>query len=128
MKAYVFHGHGRAGLEEVAKPQPGPGEVRLRVAATALNHLDVFGRTGTSGPGIRQHHYPHVSGVDVSGVVDVAGAGDFDAAMAMVLGGRLKPVIHAVYSLERTGEALDELEAARQFGKIVIEPAARGGG
>jgi NADPH:quinone reductase-like Zn-dependent oxidoreductase len=348
LKAYVFRGQGRAGLEEVATPEPGPGEVRLRVAAAALNHLDVFGRTGVSGPGIREHHYPHVSGVDVAGTVDVAGAGvedprtgtpvvvyagiscgrcelchrgetsmcrdyrifgeqtwgglaeyaivpaanlmtlpdgfdltaaaaapaafttawrllvtagqirpgervlvvgagggvasaalaialaagaqvyatsssgwkleralalgalsgvnsserdfgdwamevtggrgmdlvvdsvgaatwrrsirslapggrlcvcgatsgdapdisirelyqshrrilgapmggrkDFDAAMAMVLGGRLKPVIHAVYPLERTGEALDELEAGRQFGKIVIEPGARGGG
>jgi NADPH:quinone reductase-like Zn-dependent oxidoreductase len=74
LKAYVFHGQGRAGLEELAAPQPGPGEVRLRVAATALNHLDVFARTGIGGPGIRQHHYPHVSGVDVAGVVDVAGA------------------------------------------------------
>jgi NADPH:quinone reductase-like Zn-dependent oxidoreductase len=71
----VLRGGGRAGLEEVATPHPGPGQVRLRVAATALNHLDVFARAGISGPGIRQHHYPHVSGVDVAGVVDAAGPG-----------------------------------------------------
>lgn len=75
MRAFVLRGQGRAALEEVARPDPGPGEVRLRVAATALNHLDVFARTGISGPGIREQHYPHVSGVDVAGVVDAAGPG-----------------------------------------------------
>jgi imidazolonepropionase-like amidohydrolase len=58
MKAYALHGQGRAGLEDVTTPLPGPGEVRLRVVATALNHLDVFARGGLSGPGIRDHHYP----------------------------------------------------------------------
>jgi NADPH:quinone reductase-like Zn-dependent oxidoreductase len=51
MKAYVLHGQGRAGLEDVTTPLPGPGEVRLRVVATALNHLDVFARGGLCGPG-----------------------------------------------------------------------------
>jgi NADPH:quinone reductase-like Zn-dependent oxidoreductase len=87
VKAFVLHGHGQAGLEEVAMPEPGPGEVRLRVAATALNHLDVFARRGLTGPGIRAHRYPHVSGIDVAGVVDAAGPGvkDLPTGTAVVV-------------------------------------------
>ncbi len=33
-------------LEEVADPEPRPGEVRVRLEAAALNHLDIWVRTG----------------------------------------------------------------------------------
>ncbi|MDR3372937.1 MAG: NADPH:quinone oxidoreductase family protein [Ancalomicrobiaceae bacterium] len=36
--------------------------------------------------------------------------------------GALKPHIHAVYPLERTGEALAELAARRVIGKIIVKP------
>ena len=67
MRAYVLRGDGRADVEDAPIPEPGRGEVRIRVRACALNHLDVFARRPISGPGVRDHHYPHVSGVDVSG-------------------------------------------------------------
>lgn len=75
MRAYVLHGGGRAALEEVAAPEPGTGEVRIRVRAAALNHLDLFAREGKTGPGIREHRYPHVSGTDIAGDVDALGPG-----------------------------------------------------
>ena len=52
----------------------------------------------------------------------MGGRPDFDAVMALVLAGRLSPVIHATYPLEEVAEAMDLLEAGQQFGKIVIEP------
>ena len=74
MKAYVLHSPGEGAVEEVPTPEPGPGEVRLRVHAAGLNHLDIFARQGVTGPGIRRHAFPHVSGCDVAGIVDAAGA------------------------------------------------------
>ena len=75
MKAYVIHGPNNASLSEVDLPRPGPGEVRLRVAAVGLNHLDVFVRQGIEGPGVRPVHFPHVTGADVAGWVDETGTG-----------------------------------------------------
>lgn len=73
MKAYVLRGPGEGAVEDVPTPEPGPGEVRLQVHAAGLNHLDVFARRGVTGPGIRGHAFPHVSGCDVAGVIDAVG-------------------------------------------------------
>ena len=59
-------------LEQLAVPEPGPGEVRVRVHAVALNHLDVWTRRG--GPAFKVE-FPHRLGADIAGVVDALGAG-----------------------------------------------------
>ncbi|MEX1184078.1 MAG: alcohol dehydrogenase catalytic domain-containing protein [Gemmatimonadota bacterium] len=74
MRAAVFSEHGGpgvVGIGEVPLPEPGPGEVRLQVAAAALNHLDVWVRRGLP----IQTTMPHVGGADVAGVVDALGTG-----------------------------------------------------
>jgi NADPH:quinone reductase-like Zn-dependent oxidoreductase len=53
-------------------PEPGPGEVRVRVRAVALNHLDIWTRRG--GPAFRVE-LPHRLGADIAGVVDALGPG-----------------------------------------------------
>jgi NADPH:quinone reductase-like Zn-dependent oxidoreductase len=75
VRAYVVRGPEEASLEEAAVPEPGPGEVRLRVAAVGLNHMDLFVRAGLEGPGIRPVALPHVSGGDVAGRIDAVGTG-----------------------------------------------------
>jgi NADPH:quinone reductase-like Zn-dependent oxidoreductase len=75
VKAYVIQGPERARVEEVPPPAPGPGEVRIGVKAVALNHLDLFVRQALTGPGLREHRFPHVSGCDVAGVVEALGEG-----------------------------------------------------
>jgi zinc-binding alcohol dehydrogenase/oxidoreductase len=50
--------------------EPGPGEVRLRVVASALNHMDLWVTRGLPKPPL-----PHVPGCDVAGVVDAVGDG-----------------------------------------------------
>lgn len=57
---------------EVPTPEPGPKEVRLRVKAAALNHLDIWVRKGVTSPKLP---LPHVLGADASGVVDAVGPG-----------------------------------------------------
>jgi len=52
-------------------PQPGPGEVRIRVQACGVCHSDVITKEGVF-PGII---YPRVPGHEVAGVIDETGAG-----------------------------------------------------
>ncbi len=75
MKAIVINRHGGPEvleLAELAQPEPGPAQVRIRVKAVALNHLDLWVRRG--GPAFRLD-YPHLLGSDISGVVDALGPG-----------------------------------------------------
>ena len=55
---------------EIADPEPGPDDVRVRVVASALNHMDLWLTRGQPKPRL-----PHVPGCDVAGVVDAIGAG-----------------------------------------------------
>ena len=57
-------------LEEVADPSPGPGDVLIRLRASALNHLDVWIRKGL--PSVPK---PRILGADGAGVVESLGAG-----------------------------------------------------
>jgi D-arabinose 1-dehydrogenase-like Zn-dependent alcohol dehydrogenase len=52
-------------------PEPGPGEVRIKVQACGVCHSDVLTKEGLW-PGIQ---YPRVPGHEVAGIVDEVGAG-----------------------------------------------------
>lgn len=58
-------------LEERPLPQPGPGEVRVKVAACGICHSDAFTVQG-GWPGIA---YPRAPGHEIAGTVDALGAG-----------------------------------------------------
>jgi D-arabinose 1-dehydrogenase-like Zn-dependent alcohol dehydrogenase len=72
MKAAQVSGPG-AGLKivELQVPQPGPGEVRIKVQACGVCHSDAIIIEGRR-PGIP---YPRVPGHEVAGVVDAVGLG-----------------------------------------------------
>jgi NADPH:quinone reductase-like Zn-dependent oxidoreductase len=75
LKAVVMHERGGPEVlhyEDFPTPQPGPGEVLVRVRACALNHLDVFTRRGEQG---RRVDLPHILGVESAGEVAVLGEG-----------------------------------------------------
>jgi NADPH:quinone reductase-like Zn-dependent oxidoreductase len=57
-------------LEEAPDPVPGPGEVLVRLRASALNHLDVWVRKGL--PSVPK---PRILGADGAGVVEALGEG-----------------------------------------------------
>src|SRR6478609_6908010 len=77
MKAMRFHEYGGPEVlryDEVEVPEPGAGQVRLRVAGSAFNPADNGMRSG----GLREAFpfvLPHTPGYDVSGVVDALGDG-----------------------------------------------------
>ena len=73
MKGLYFQEHGEVDViqyGEVPVPAPQPGEVLVRVQATAINHLDIWVRRGW--PGLKLP-MPHWAGADVAGVITALG-------------------------------------------------------
>ncbi|MFI1928831.1 NADP-dependent oxidoreductase [Streptomyces sp. NPDC020377] len=77
MKAVRFHQYGDPDVlryEDVEQPDPGAGQVRVRVAATSFNPVDASIRAGfMQGP--IPVTLPHTPGIDVAGTVDALGEG-----------------------------------------------------
>jgi NADPH:quinone reductase-like Zn-dependent oxidoreductase len=74
-EAVVLRQHGGPEVlarETIELPEPGPREVRVRVRAVALNHLDLWVRRGL--PHLKLE-YPHRLGADIAGEIDALGPG-----------------------------------------------------
>ncbi len=75
MRAFVIRGHGdRSQLEITEVPDPAvvnDGDVRVKLKAAALNHLDLWTLKGLPGLSLS---FPHILGGDGAGVVDEVGA------------------------------------------------------
>src|SRR5262249_33603428 len=82
MRAVTFSKLGGAEVREVSEvpePQPGAGEVRIRVAAATVNPTDISFRSGRqlsveqlAEMGVRP---PFIPGMELAGVVDAVGEG-----------------------------------------------------
>lgn len=75
MKALTIDGHGgpeRVAVRTVPDPEPRPGEVVVRLAAAALNHLDLWTISGSLGIPL---DFPFVLGADGAGEIADVGAG-----------------------------------------------------
>ncbi len=73
MKAIRVHGTGGPQvmrLEEVPVPQPGPGQILVRVEAAGVNFVDVYHRMG-----LYKVQLPFTPGREVAGVVEKTGEG-----------------------------------------------------
>ena len=57
--------------EDIAEPKTAPGEVLINVKAAALNHLDIWVRSGSTGA---DYNLPRIPGSDVAGVVSEIGS------------------------------------------------------
>jgi NADPH:quinone reductase-like Zn-dependent oxidoreductase len=92
MKALAFKEHGgidKLAYQDVPDPQPGAGDVLVRVKAAALNHLDLFVREGL--PGLKLP-MPFWTGCDIAGEVTQVGA----AVQGVAVGDRVavNPNLH----------------------------------
>src|SRR5690349_13161683 len=75
MRAVRFHRHGGPEvlqIDDVEVPAPGPGEARIEVRGSSVNHLDIWVRRGL--PGLPPS-LPHIPGCDAAGVVAELGPG-----------------------------------------------------
>lgn len=85
---------------ELPVPQPGPGQLLLRVLAHSVNPVDRKLASGAARP-VLTATFPHVPGFDVCGVVD------------------------SRYPLDALQQAWERSMAGRAVGKIVVEVGAR---
>ena len=86
---------------EIARPQPGNGELLVRVHAAGVNRPDVLQRRGAYAP---PPGAPNTPGLEIAGVVENGSAGGFkpgDAVCALVAGGG-----YAEYCTVPAGQAL----------------------
>ena len=80
-------------LEVVNVPEvhAGPGQIRIRIKAAAVNPTDVMARNGSRADGQKLDPPPYVPGMDAAGIVDEVGGGVTtgvkagDSVMAMVV-------------------------------------------
>lgn len=74
MRAVRFHATGGPEvlkLDDLAAPEPGPGEARVEVRFAGVNFLDIYLRSGLYAPG----PLPAIAGKEGMGVVDALGPG-----------------------------------------------------
>lgn len=149
MKAIRVHEFGGLDVlksEEIAKPEPGNGEARVKIEASGVNFIDVYQRVGLYKPAL-----PFVEGQEAAGVVDAVGAGVTEvkigdrvaytsvqgsyAEYAVVPTWRLVPVLEGV-SAQQAAAALLQGSTAHylalttypiQPGDTVLVHAAAGG-
>jgi NADPH:quinone reductase-like Zn-dependent oxidoreductase len=77
-------------IVELPEVHAGPGEVRIRVHAAAVNPTDTILRDGTRAQALKEIPPPYIPGMDLAGVIDETGEGVSslsvgDAVMAMVV-------------------------------------------
>lgn len=75
MKAIRIHEFGGPDVlryEDIPEPQPGPGEIRIRIIAAGVNPMDWKIRSGY----IRELPLPAIMGLDVAGIVETVGQGE----------------------------------------------------
>lgn len=90
MRAVRVHSYGGPDalvVDDVAVPAPGPGEVRVKIAAAGVNFIDIYQRSGQY-----KGNLPFTLGMEAAGTVDALGSGVTDlsegqpVAYAMQLG------------------------------------------
>ncbi|EKX62168.1 oxidoreductase [Streptomyces ipomoeae] len=137
--------------EKVEDPEPGPGQVRIAVAAAGVHLLDAALREGHPGPGPAPA-LPTVPGREVAGVVEALGEGAPEewlgkrvvAHLGFAPGGYAELAVTDAGRLHEIPENLDPAEAVAMIGTgrttmgillfaepgpddVVVIPAAAGG-
>ncbi|UYQ62935.1 zinc-binding dehydrogenase [Streptomyces peucetius] len=155
MHAVRLHAFGPAEnltYETTDDPVPGPGQVRITVAAAGVHLLDTALREGAAGPFGAPARLPTIPGREVAGTVDALGEGTDPAwlgkrvvaHLGMVPGGYAELAVTDAGRLHEIPGNLDASEAVAMIGTgrtalgiiqytelgpedIVIVPAAAGG-
>ncbi len=80
--------------EDVEVPEPGPGQARVRLAASGVNFIDVYQRTGVY-PG----DLPRTLGLEGAGEVDAVGEGVEDLSVGDYVAFAMAPGSYAEYAV-----------------------------
>ncbi|MEV7382489.1 NADP-dependent oxidoreductase [Streptomyces lydicus] len=101
MRAIMYNEFGGAdvlALRETGKPEPGPGDVRVKVVAVGVNPLDYKRRYGW----VEQFYpttFPAVPGLEFAGIVDALGEGVTEVAVGDEVFGWTHTGAYAEYAL-----------------------------
>ncbi|MFJ9111659.1 zinc-binding dehydrogenase [Streptomyces sp. NPDC102283] len=127
MHAVRLHAFGPAEnlvYERTEDPVPGPGQVRIAVAAAGVHVLDTVLREGERGPYPEPARLPTVPGREVAGTVESVGAGTDPAWLGkrvvahigMAPGGYAELTVTEADRLHEIPEGLDAAEAVAMIG------------
>ncbi|GAA0626887.1 zinc-binding dehydrogenase [Streptomyces crystallinus] len=127
MHAIRLHAFGPAEnltYEETEDPVPGPGQVRIAVAAAGVHLLDTALREGMTGPYPARAVLPTVPGREVAGTVDAVGEGTDDGwlgkrvvtHLGMAPGGYAELAVADAARLHEIPASLDPAEAVAMIG------------
>ncbi len=122
MKAVVLHAYGDVSelrYEEEDLPEPGAGEVRVRMRATSINPVDWKLRTGAEKDRFPLD-LPEILGVDLSGEVDEAGPGVDGFAKGMRVMGKANGT-YAQYTVAKA-DTLSPIPEALSFEQAAALP------
>ncbi len=86
---------------DLPDPEPGPGQLLVRVAAAGVNFIDTYRRAG-----VYPMPYPHVVGVEGAGVVEAVGEGVGDFAAGDRVAWAEAPGSYAELALVPAAEAV----------------------
>ena len=90
-------------LETFDKPEPGPGQVRIKVAAAGLNRADILQRAGKYPP---PPGAPDIMGLEVSGWIDAIGEGVTVWSLGQPVCALLPAGGYAEYAIAHAGSTL----------------------
>lgn len=126
MRAAVFHGPGEIEVTEVDKPEAGPGEVLIKVAANTVCGTDVRILRGQKTSGVRR---PSIIGHEFAGrVAEVGeGAGGYERGMPVAVAPKI-PCRRCYYCQHGMENVCDDgrrlgYELDGGFGEYVLVPA-----
>ncbi len=107
-------------LEEVPDPHAGPGEVLIRLRASALNHLDVWIRKGL--PSVPK---PRILGADGAGIVEALGGGvdGLELGQPVVINPGVEAGDGAIHVIGEHGDGTNAQLIAVQAGNVYPIPA-----
>jgi len=121
MKAIGVHDFGgpeALRVLELPEPRAGPGEVRIREHAAAVNPTDVLLRTGGHAVRMPDRRPPFVPGMDAAGVIDQVGPGVGDR---LAVGQRVVAMV--LFTGEHGGAHAEQVVVAAD--SVVPAPAGR---
>jgi len=116
MKAIRFHEFGGADalrVDEVERPEPGAGEVLIRVAVAGVNYGDTMLRAGNY---LTKPPLPHTPGFEVAGVVEAIGEGVASCQVEQRVMAKFQGGGYAEYAVARAEDVVpvpDDLDFGR---------------
>ena len=81
-------------LEEIALPEPGPGEVRVMIRAVGVNYIDIYNRKGQY-----KGQLPFTPGSEAGGEVHAVGEGVEGLAVGDPVAYAMHPGAYADYAI-----------------------------